>query len=81
LRLKARQFRRDECGLVVPNKRGATTSGALSGATQRAGAIFPSSGVISRLFESPNRVPSALPDGKMTASSGGDETATDPRLL
>ena len=29
--LRVRQFRRDECGLVTPNERGATTSGALSG--------------------------------------------------
>jgi hypothetical protein len=29
-------------------------------------------------LEPPNRAPSALPDGKMTSSRGGDETATDP---
>jgi hypothetical protein len=29
-------------------------------------------------LEQPNRVPSALPDGKMSSSGGGDETATDP---
>jgi hypothetical protein len=40
LRLKMRQFRREECGLVIPNKRRATTSGAFSGATRRAGSVF-----------------------------------------
>ncbi len=49
--LRVRQFRRDECGLVTPNERGATTSGALSGTTRRAGrrsagAIFPPGVVI-----------------------------------
>jgi hypothetical protein len=34
--------------LVIPNERRATPSGAFSGATRRAGAVFPPSGVIIR---------------------------------
>ena len=54
LRIKNRQSRREESGLARvdrsgPNERRATTSGDFLASTRRAGAIFPSSGVISRL--------------------------------
>ncbi|MBT3055840.1 MAG: hypothetical protein KME69_13315, partial [Candidatus Thiodiazotropha sp. (ex Codakia orbicularis)] len=44
--LKKRQSRREERSLVIPNERRATPSGAFSGATRRAGAVFAPSGVI-----------------------------------
>ena len=50
--LKTRQSRREERGLVIPNERRATPSGAFSGTTRRAGAVFPPSGVIIRSFSS-----------------------------
>lgn len=49
LHLKNRQARREESGLVIPNERRTTQNGAFSGATRRAGPIFPPSGVLIRL--------------------------------
>ncbi len=49
LSLKKRQSRREECGLVIPNERRATPSGAFSGSTRRAGTIVAFSCVVSRL--------------------------------
>ncbi len=49
LSLKKRQSRREERGLVIPNERRATPSGAFSGSTRRAGTIVAFSCVVSRL--------------------------------
>ena len=49
LRLKIRQARREERGLVTPNEQRTTQHGAFSGTTRRAGPVFPPSGVIIRL--------------------------------
>ena len=42
------------------------------------GPFFRLAALLVAYLEPPNCAPSALPDGKMTSSSGGDETATDP---
>ncbi|MES9937013.1 MAG: hypothetical protein ABW153_11250, partial [Sedimenticola sp.] len=54
--------------LVAPNKQRATQSRVFSGATRRAAAIFPLSGVISRLCMRIHCAPSALLNEKMVAA-------------
>ncbi|MES9843464.1 MAG: hypothetical protein ABW131_02360, partial [Candidatus Sedimenticola sp. 6PFRAG5] len=67
--LKKRQARREARSLVIPNEQRATPNGDFSGATRRAEAIFPLSGVISRLCMRIHCTPSALLSKKM-ASAG-----------
>ncbi|MBQ0796943.1 hypothetical protein [Zhongshania sp.] len=43
------------------------------------GPFFRLAALLVAYLEPPNCAPSALPDGKMTSSSGGDETSTDPK--
>jgi len=67
LRLIMRQSRREEKGLVNPNERRATRSGALSGATRRAGSIFAPPALAVAYVAMLHSAPSALPGEKMAA--------------
>jgi hypothetical protein len=80
LYLKKRQSRREERGLVIPNKRRATPSGAFLDATRRAGAVFPSSGVIIRSCSKLHYAHSALLDEKTVPAGLIGLALTGPKV-
>lgn len=78
LRLIMRQSRREEKGLVNPNERRATRSGALSGATRSAGSVFPPPALAVACVAMIHGAPSALSGEKMAAGKTRSNSMNRP---